>query len=36
VQIDTTRMHELIGPTSVDWRDGMERMARALHPDKVH
>jgi UDP-glucuronate 4-epimerase len=36
VEIDTTRMHELIGPTSVAWRDGMKRMARALHPDKVH
>jgi nucleoside-diphosphate-sugar epimerase len=35
VQIDTTRMHELVGPTSVDWRDGMLRMARALHPDNV-
>jgi UDP-glucuronate 4-epimerase len=35
VQIDTTRMHELIGPTSVAWRDGMKRMAHALHPDKV-
>jgi len=35
VQIDTTRMHELIGRTNVPWRDGMRRMARALHPDKV-
>jgi UDP-glucuronate 4-epimerase len=35
VQIDTTRMHELIGPTSVPWREGMRRMAQALHPDKV-
>ena len=35
VAIDTTRMHELIGPTTVDWRDGMRRMAKALHPDKV-
>jgi UDP-glucuronate 4-epimerase len=35
VEIDTTRMHELIGPTTVPWRQGMERMARALHPDKV-
>jgi len=35
VQIDTTRMHELIGHTAVPWREGMERMARALHPDKV-
>jgi UDP-glucuronate 4-epimerase len=35
VQIDTTRMHELIGKTTVPWREGMARMARALHPDKV-
>jgi nucleoside-diphosphate-sugar epimerase len=35
VQIDTTRMHELIGPTTVPWREGMKRMAKALHPDKV-
>ena len=35
VEIDTSRMHELIGPTSVPWREGMMRMARALHPDKV-
>ena len=35
VQIDTTRMHELAGPTSVPWRDGMRRMAKALHPDRV-
>jgi len=35
VQIDTTRMHELIGPTTVPWREGMRRMAKALHPDLV-
>ena len=35
VEIDTTRMHELAGQTSVPWRDGMARMAMALHPDKV-
>jgi UDP-glucuronate 4-epimerase len=35
VQIDTTRMHELAGQTSVSWRDGMRRMAKALHPDRV-
>lgn len=35
VQIDTTRMHELIGPTTVPWREGMRRMAKALHPDRV-
>jgi len=26
---DTTRMGELVGPTAVDWRDGMRRMAAA-------
>ncbi|HVB91575.1 MAG TPA: NAD(P)-dependent oxidoreductase [Acidimicrobiales bacterium] len=35
VQIDTTRMHELIGETTVHWREGMARMARALHPERV-
>jgi UDP-glucuronate 4-epimerase len=35
VQIDTTRMHELAGRTTVPWREGMARMARVLHPDKV-
>jgi nucleoside-diphosphate-sugar epimerase len=35
VQIDLTRMHQLVGPTSVPWRDGMRRMAASLHPDKV-
>ena len=35
VQIDPTRMHELIGRTTVPWRDGMRRMAKALHPDLV-
>jgi nucleoside-diphosphate-sugar epimerase len=35
VQIDTTRMHELVGPTVVPWREGMRRMAYALHPDRV-
>jgi len=35
VQIDTTRMHELLGRTTVPWRDGMQQMARKLHPDKV-
>jgi len=35
VQIDTTRMHELAGPTTVPWRDGMRRMVEALHPDRL-
>jgi hypothetical protein len=35
VQIDTTRMHELAGRTTVPWREGMRHMAQALHPDRV-
>jgi UDP-glucuronate 4-epimerase len=35
VPIDTTRMHELAGRTTVPWRDGMRRMAQTLHPDKM-
>jgi len=31
--IDTTRMHELIGPTRVDWRDGIRRQLAALAPE---
>lgn len=30
--IDTTRMHELIGPTSVDWKQGILEMVRSLSP----
>ncbi len=33
VQIDTTRMHELVGHTEVDWRQGMRRMVEARHPE---
>jgi UDP-glucuronate 4-epimerase len=29
VVIDPTKMHELVGRTEVDWRDGMRRMAKA-------
>ncbi len=32
---DVTRMHELIGATTVDWRDGMRRMAAKFHPELV-
>ena len=35
VQIDPTRMHELIGRTTVPWREGMRRMAKARHPELV-
>jgi UDP-glucuronate 4-epimerase len=30
---DVTRMHELIGGTTVDWREGMRRMAAKFHPE---
>ena len=29
VTIDTTKMLELVGPTTVDWRDGLRRMVAA-------
>jgi UDP-glucuronate 4-epimerase len=32
---DVTRMHELIGATTVDWRDGMRRMAAKFHPELI-
>jgi nucleoside-diphosphate-sugar epimerase len=31
VTIDPTKMHELVGHTEVDWRDGMRRMVQAHH-----
>ena len=33
VQIDLTRMHQLVGATSVHWRDGMRRMVEDRHPE---
>jgi UDP-glucuronate 4-epimerase len=33
VQIDLTRMHTLLGPTSVPWRDGLRRMVATRHPE---
>jgi len=33
VQIDLTRMHRLVGTTTVAWRDGMRRMVAARHPE---
>jgi nucleoside-diphosphate-sugar epimerase len=35
VAIDTTRMHELIGPALVPWPEGMRRMLAARHPELV-
>lgn len=32
LQIDTTRMHALVGPTTVDWKDGMREMVQLLAP----
>ncbi|MEH6590125.1 MAG: NAD(P)-dependent oxidoreductase [Halioglobus sp.] len=32
LNIDTQRMHELIGPTGVAWRDGIRRQVEALAP----
>jgi UDP-glucuronate 4-epimerase len=31
VVVDTTKMHELVGDTEIDWRDGMRRMVEAQH-----
>jgi UDP-glucuronate 4-epimerase len=33
VACDTTRLQALMGPTRVDWRDGMRRMLAARRPD---
>ncbi len=33
VQIDLSRMHRLVGPTTVEWREGMRRMVAARHPE---
>lgn len=35
VTVDLTRMHELVGHTTVGWRDGFARMVAALHPELV-
>ena len=32
---DATRMRELVGAATVDWRDGMRRMATKFHPELV-
>ena len=31
--LDLTRMHELIGPARVDWRDGLRRLVAARNPE---
>jgi hypothetical protein len=32
---DPSRMREVVGVTTVDWRDGMHRMAAKFHPELV-
>lgn len=32
LNIDTARMHDLIGPTSVSWKEGIARQVKALAP----
>jgi UDP-glucuronate 4-epimerase len=36
VALNLTRMHELIGHTTVGWRDGFARMVAALRPDLLN
>lgn len=33
VQIDLSRLHRLVGSTTIDWRQGMRRMVAARHPE---
>ncbi|MGH9016752.1 MAG: NAD-dependent epimerase/dehydratase family protein [Acidimicrobiales bacterium] len=33
VDIDLSRMHELVGRTTVSWKEGMRRMVQARHPE---
>ena len=33
--VDTARMHELVGRTHVDWRDGLRRMVAARDPEAL-
>jgi nucleoside-diphosphate-sugar epimerase len=33
VTTDNDRLHEMVGETTVDWRDGMRRMVAAHHPE---
>ncbi len=35
LQIDTSRMHELIGETGMDWKQGILSMVRSLSPELI-
>ena len=32
IGLDTTKMHELVGGTTVKWKEGFRKMAEARHP----
>jgi UDP-glucuronate 4-epimerase len=34
-RVNLDRMHELVGHTTVSWRDGMRRMVEAMRPDLI-
>ena len=34
-QLDTTRMHEVLGPCEVGWREGFRRLLAAKYPERV-
>jgi hypothetical protein len=33
VTVDLTKLHALVGPTEVYWKDGLRRMAAHFHPE---
>jgi hypothetical protein len=33
VQVDTTRLVELVGPAKVSWKEGFRRMVQARAPE---
>ena len=33
VQVDLTKLHKLVGPTEVHWKDGMRRLVAHFHPE---
>jgi hypothetical protein len=33
--MDTTRMHEVLGPCEVGWKEGFRRLLQAKFPDRV-
>jgi UDP-glucuronate 4-epimerase len=35
VPVDLSHMHELIGGTTVGWREGMRRLVATFHPELV-